>query len=137
MSTPTVAPMLAYRDGQKALEWLPAAFGCTVRNTYIGDDGSVGHAEFVFDDGIVMIAGFGEPYEPPNDLQRNYPPAAKWYDHPYIVNGVFVQIDDVDAHYNRAVAAGAQVLSPPEDTDHGRVYRVADFEGHRWMFSQR
>jgi PhnB protein len=58
---------------------------------------------------------------------------------PYIVDGVHVSVDDVDAHYGRAVAAGATILSELEDnTGIGqRQYRAEDLEGHRWMFAQR
>jgi len=52
---------------------------------------------------------------------------------------VHVSVDDVDAHYGRAVAAGATILSELEDnTGVGqRQYRAEDLEGHRWMFAQR
>jgi uncharacterized glyoxalase superfamily protein PhnB len=44
----------------------------------------------------------------------------------------------VDAHYERAKAAGATMLTGVEVGGGGeRVYRVADVEGHRWMFAQR
>lgn len=139
MSTPypTVVPMLAYADGRKALEWLPTAFGCTVGETYVGDDGRIGHAELWFDDGLVTFAEFEPPYQGPAELKRNYPPAGQWLDTPYIVNGVLIAVDDVDAHHEQAKAAGAVILSEPEDSGHGRIYRVADFEGQRWMFNQR
>jgi len=52
------------------------------------------------------------------------------------IDGVLVTVADVDSHYERARAAGAHVLSAPEDTGHGRQYRVEDLEGHRWMFVQ-
>jgi uncharacterized glyoxalase superfamily protein PhnB len=53
---------------------------------------------------------------------------------PYIVDGVLVYVDDVQAHFERARAAGARVLSEPESDEHGTRYRVEDLEGHRWMF---
>ena len=135
---PTVAPMLAYSDAVTALDWLSNAFGCEVRNKYVNDNGSIGHAELRFPgNGVVMLADHPSPYENPKELRANYPPAAKWYDTPYIVNGVWVQVDDVDAHFARAKANGAEILSEPLDEGHGKSYRTADLEGHRWMFSQR
>ena len=134
---PTVAPMLAYADAHKAIDWLPKAFGCTVDNLYVGDDGTIGHAELHFGDGVVMLAEQPAPYQGPKELATNYPPAAQWYDTPYIVNGVWVQVDDVDAHCAQARANGATILSEPADDGHGKAYRVADLEGHRWMFNQR
>ena len=57
---------------------------------------------------------------------------------PYVIDGVLVEVDDVDAHFARAREAGATILSEPADqVDVGiRHYRVEDPEGHRWMFSQ-
>jgi len=46
------------------------------------------------------------------------------------------EVDDTDAHYHRARAAGATILSEPEDQPFGRIYRAEDLEGHRWMFVQ-
>ena len=47
-----------------------------------------------------------------------------------------VYVDDVDAHAVQARRAGAEILSEPADQPHGdRIYRVEDFEGHRWMFA--
>jgi uncharacterized glyoxalase superfamily protein PhnB len=59
------------------------------------------------------------------------------YGVPWVVDGVWVAVDDLDAHHERAGAGGARVLSEPEKTPHGRQYRVEDLEGHRWMFQER
>ena len=49
--------------------------------------------------------------------------------------GLYVQVDDVDAHFIRAQAKGAQVESPPQDRPYGaREYASRDIEGHRWWF---
>ena len=48
----------------------------------------------------------------------------------------WVQVDDVDAHFEHASEAGATLLSEIEDGPDGRLYRVEDPEGHRWMFAQ-
>jgi uncharacterized glyoxalase superfamily protein PhnB len=49
---------------------------------------------------------------------------------------VLVYVADVDTHCDRARAAGATILSEPRDEPFGRLYTVADVEGHRWMFMQ-
>jgi len=68
---PTVAPMLTYADAVKALDWLPTAFGCKVRNRYVNDDGTIGHAELHFPgNGVVMLAEQPPPYENPKQLAR-------------------------------------------------------------------
>ena len=63
--------------------------------------------------------------------------ARRAYDNPWVIDGHFVEVADVDAHHERAVAAGATILRPPEEPGHGhRVYSAEDPEGHRWMFGQ-
>jgi uncharacterized glyoxalase superfamily protein PhnB len=50
--------------------------------------------------------------------------------------GVFVHVDDVDAHYERARAAGELIESQPVDQPYGqREYGARDLEGHRWWFA--
>ena len=53
---------------------------------------------------------------------------------PWVVDGIQVEVEDVDAHFERAKAAGAVILSEPRDNPAGRLYRAEDPEGHRWMF---
>ncbi|MEV0310077.1 VOC family protein [Nonomuraea fuscirosea] len=62
--------------------------------------------------------------------------ARRWLSVPYVIDGVLVHVDDVDVHYRRARDAGARILSEPEATGFGKVYRVEDAEGHRWLFTQ-
>jgi uncharacterized glyoxalase superfamily protein PhnB len=64
--------------------------------------------------------------------------ARRAYDNPWVIDGAFVQVDDIDAHYERAKAAGATILREREDPGIGqRIYTAEDPEGHRWMFGQR
>ena len=51
------------------------------------------------------------------------------------IDGVLVEVDDLDAHLAHARAAGARILSEIEDAGGFRHYRAEDLEGHRWMFS--
>ena len=52
--------------------------------------------------------------------------------------GVYVFVEDVDAHCDRARAAGAKVMLPPADQPWGdRMYCAADHEGQFWMFARR
>ena len=55
---------------------------------------------------------------------------------PYIIDGVLVYVDDVEAHFERARAGGANILSELEVGENGKRYRAEDLEGHRWMFMQ-
>jgi uncharacterized glyoxalase superfamily protein PhnB len=59
------------------------------------------------------------------------------YDNPWVVDGLHVQVDDVDAHHARAVEHGATILRAPEEPGVGeRLYTAEDPEGHRWMFGR-
>jgi uncharacterized glyoxalase superfamily protein PhnB len=50
---------------------------------------------------------------------------------------VMVPVNDVDAHYAKAQAAGAHVVSEPTTYPYGeRQYSVLDIGGHRWTFTQ-
>ena len=55
-----------------------------------------------------------------------------------MIDGNFVKVGDVEAHYERARACGATILREPEEPGIGfRIYAAEDPEGHRWMFGQR
>jgi uncharacterized glyoxalase superfamily protein PhnB len=134
---PTVAPMIAYQDAVAAMAWLAEAFGFRERTRMEMPDGSIGHAEMELGDGLIML---GEPtpdYQGPARHAEVCETARRWLAVPYVIDGVHVYVDDVDAHFARARAAGATILSEPADSGPGRSYRAADLEGHRWMFDQR
>ena len=60
------------------------------------------------------------------------------HDNPWVIDGLFVEVDDVEAHHARAVEGGATILREPEEPGIGyRIYTAEDLEGHRWMFGQR
>jgi len=135
-----IVPMLAYEDATAAIDWLTAAFGFREQEAsrFTSDDGTVGHAELELDGEIVMLATPSREYQGPKRHKETCEAAARWLDNPWVVDGVFVQVDDVDAHHARAVAAGAAILREPEDPGVGyRIYTAEDLEGHRWMFGQR
>ena len=132
----TVVPMLAYEDGVAAMAWLISAFGFRERTKWIDDAGRLSHGELELGDGLVMLASPTPAYQSPKHHREHCAEAAAWSRVPYIIDGVLVEVDDVDAHYDRARAAGARILSEPANQDEGfRHYRAEDLEGHRWMFS--
>jgi uncharacterized glyoxalase superfamily protein PhnB len=136
-SIPTVVPMIAYSDAGTALDWLAKAFGFRERNRIVMPDGSIGHAEMkTGDDGLIMLAEPTPSYEGPARHAERCEAARDWLSVPYVIDGVLVTVADLDAHFERARDAGATILSEPEDSGHGRSYRAADPEGHRWMFQQ-
>ena len=132
-----MVPMLTYEDVGAAADWLCTAFGFRPSGEqYRDDEGRVTHAELAYGDGEVML-GFASPhYRSPRRHAQECEQAAKWLDNPYVVDGVLVQVDDLDAHLERARTAGAEILRGPDDQPFGRLYTAADVEGHRWMFVQ-
>ena len=132
-----VIPMLAYEDGAAAIDWLTSAFGFSEQTRFTDDDGTVTHAELETGSGTIMLATPSPDYVSPKRLRELSTEARKMAEVPYVIDGVLVEVEDVDAHFARARDAGATILSEPADQVVGiRHYRVEDPEGHRWMFSQ-
>lgn len=116
-------PYFSYRDAEAALDFLEHAFGFTRLASYAGDDGAVMHAEVGFGAARLML-GTGEPPSE-GDASATSPQG----------HGIYVIVEDVDSHHERAAAAGAQIVYPPEDTEFGtRRYRALDPEGYEWSF---
>ncbi|GAA3241135.1 VOC family protein [Pseudonocardia petroleophila] len=119
-SVPTVWPTFVCRDADAELRFLVDAFGFTERAVHRGDDGGIEHAELTWGDGGVMV-GTHRPDDP-----CGQPPGGA---------SVHVVVTAPDALHDRAVAAGATVLRPIEDTDYGsRQFVVRDPEGNVWSF---
>jgi uncharacterized glyoxalase superfamily protein PhnB len=137
----TVVPMVAYEDAAAAIDWLTEAFGFSEREEarHTDENGIVGHAELDVGDGSVIFLSTPSPhYRGPRRHREECEAAAKWSENAWVVDGLMVQVADVDAHHERAAGAGAEVLRGPEDVpDIGiRLYSAEDVEGHRWMFVQ-
>jgi uncharacterized glyoxalase superfamily protein PhnB len=133
----SVTPMLSYPDVAAAADWLVRAFGFRETLRLTDANGAVDHVSLSIGDGVVMLGCPSPDYEGPRDHAERCETARRWRQSPYVVDGVHVVVEDVDAHHRRAAAAGAVVLSEPEDTPYGeRHYRVEDLAGHRWMFAQ-
>lgn len=127
-----VVPFLAYEDVAAAAAWLVRAFGFEEVERF-DEDGEVEHVTLRSGDGRIFL---GRPpgYVSPRRLRGQSEVVARMYETQYVVDGVFVLVDDADAHAAAARAAGARILTEPEDSPRGRLYRAEDPEGHRWMF---
>ena len=134
---PSVIPMLSYENGVAALEWLAQAFGFQERTRRLGPEGELTHGEMEAGDGLIMLAMPTAAYESPKRHRLTCERASRWAQVPWVIDGVLVYVEDLDAHYAQAKRAGATILSEPEDGPPGRRYRAEDLEGHRWMFMQR
>ena len=123
----TIIPALRYRDAPAAIEWLCKAFGFEKQAVYAGENGEIEHAQLTFGIGMIMLGSMRD-----NDYGR-------FFKHPHEVGGVtqgtYLIVEDADAHYTRAKAAGAEILLDIKIQDYGgRDYTCRDPEGHVWTF---
>jgi uncharacterized glyoxalase superfamily protein PhnB len=136
--TQRIFPMVAYEDTAAAIDWLVEAFGFEERGQrYVMEDGTIGHAELDAGGATVMLATPTREYQSPKTHRESCDAAARWLDNPWVVDGLLVLVDDLDAHHARAVEAGVNVIRPLEEGPDGRLYTAEDLEGHRWMFQQQ
>ena len=133
-----IVPFLGYEDAAAAIEWLERAFGFTEdRDARYEEDGTITHAELDVG-GATIYLSTPRDYASPRRLRETSDLARRAYDNPWVIDGHFVEVDDLDAHYDRARSAGATILREPEDPGIGqRIYSAEDLEGHRWMFGQK
>lgn len=129
---PAMYPRLSYADEVAALEYLTRVFQFTERREarMDSDDYEGMLAWLEFGDGVVMI---GRATDAAREVHHLYSPAE--VGHATVMTQVLV--DDIDAHYARAVAEGATITLELEDTFYGyRRYEADDLEGHRWHFHE-
>jgi uncharacterized glyoxalase superfamily protein PhnB len=92
---------------------------------FTGEAGYVNHAEMRLGEAVIYLGDPGDHYRNPKRLGQE-------------TVGLYVLVEDVDAHYEHAKAAGAEVLAEPENQDYGdRRYTAQDPEGHHWYFAQQ
>lgn len=132
---PRISTALFYPDPRAAIDWLTRAFGFEVRLLVEGDGGAIEHSELTFGEGLIMVGGTKR-----EKFSYRRPPTE--------VNGVntqnlMVYVDDIEAHCQRARAAGAVVTQEIQTHDYGedywvdRSYECRDIGGHHWWFSER
>jgi PhnB protein len=132
---PDVVPFLGYEDCGAAADWLVRAFGLEEVERF-DEDGVVTHVTLRCGDALVYL-GHPDGYVNPLHLREQCDTAARMYDVPWIVDGAWIAVEDVERAAEQARAAGARILTEPENTSHGRQCRIEDPEGHRWMLGER
>jgi uncharacterized glyoxalase superfamily protein PhnB len=119
---PTICPYLLYEDTAAAMQFLEKAFGFRERMVTKNDDGTLSHCEMELGDAVVMMGT---------------PPGVKSPKRLGVVNaGLFVHVDDVDALYEQAKAAGAEVEELADQPYGVRSFGAKDPEGHQWWFAK-
>jgi uncharacterized glyoxalase superfamily protein PhnB len=125
-SRSTVIPGHRYRNAAAAIEWLCQVFGFQRHAVYEGENGTIAHAELTLGGGMIMLGSgkddeFGRGFKAPAELGG------------IETRSVYIVVPDADAAHARAVAAGATILRPLQDTPYGsREFAVKDPEGHSW-----
>jgi uncharacterized glyoxalase superfamily protein PhnB len=122
----TIMPALRYRDAHAAIDWLCTVLGFERNVVFEGENGTVGHAQLTLNGGMIMLGsarddGYGRGFKSPDELGG------------VETRSAYVVVANADAVLARAVAAGATIFRPIEDTPYGsREFGVRDPEGHSW-----
>ncbi|HEY2997495.1 MAG TPA: VOC family protein [Acidimicrobiales bacterium] len=124
---PRITPYLCVDGASEAIEFYSRVFGTTERLRFGGPDGRIGHAELQLGSGLIMLSD-----EFPEMGIRS----------PRSLGGspvtVTVYVEDVDAVFERALAAGAKELRAVDDQFYGdRTGQFEDPFGHRWSVNTR
>lgn len=122
---PNIFPFMCYQDAPAAIDWLGTTFGFEKLMVVPGPDGTISHAEMMAGPGIIMLGSMKNDelgMRSPRDLHG-------------VTQGIYVYVEDIDAHYDRTTSAGADIVRELNDTDYGsREYMARDPEGHLWGF---
>jgi uncharacterized glyoxalase superfamily protein PhnB len=125
---PQCCPCLFYDDVAAAARFLQEAFGFRERFVARDPTGRVEHAQLGYGSAVVMLGAARSP--------RALHPCAPAGELPALHAGVYLYVDDVAAHHERARTAGARVLLAPADMHWGdRIYCALDPEGQFWTFA--
>lgn len=118
----TLTPYLCAHDAAAALDFYALAFGAVETMRWTNpSDGSIGHAELDIGGAVVMVSDEwpeGGVFSPRTVGRTTV--------------SLVLEVDDADAAFERAVAAGATVDRPVTDSPHGRNGWLVDPYGHRW-----
>src|SRR5262245_15981713 len=121
----SITPYLLYEDVARALNFLAKAFGFRKYGPQVsGPDGKLNHAAMKLGDDLIMMGYPGPKYKNPKRLGQT-------------TQSLYINVDDVDRHFERARKAGAKILEEPANQSYGhRRYGAEDPEGHQWYFAQ-
>ena len=120
----TIFPILRYDDARAAIRWLCAAFDFVQLFSVPESGPIVRHAQLKLGGNLIMLGSV----RPDEGMESPRTRGA-------VTQALCVYVEDLDAHYERARLAGAEIMSPPKETDFGaREYHTRDVEGHLWTF---
>ena len=121
----TITPTLTLDDASRAIDWYKKALGAEELSRFTGPDGKIMHAELKIGDSRIMVNDPIMGNKGPKGFGGS--PTSLW-----------IFVEDCDAFFNRAVAAGAQVKMPVGDQFWGdRMGAFADPHGYSWSVATR
>lgn len=110
----TVTPFLMVEDADKLVDFLKSAFGAQQKDILYDKEGRVWHAQLQVGDSMIMVA---------DSMGK----------HPSQPGSLYLYLDDADAAYEQALAAGAESVVPPKNQFYGdRAAGVRDPSGNIW-----
>ena len=119
---------MRYRDAHSAISWLCRTFGFSEHLVVPDGQGGIAHAQLVLGNGMIMLGSAREGGEFDSIVRLPREVGAN-------TQSAYVVIEDIDAHYRRAVEAGAEIVYELTDQEYGgRLYSAVDPEGHLWNF---
>jgi len=119
---------MRYKDAPSAIKWLCGAFGFKEQLIVPGAPGKITHAQLVYRNSMIMVGSLKE---------KEYSDLVSV---PANVNGLNTQsayliAENIEGHYEHAIAKGANIILPLEDQDYGgKLYTCTDPEGYLWSF---
>ncbi len=124
---PSLSSAVCYVDPRAALAFLEKAFGFELTMLIEDAQGAIAHSQMTFGGSMVMVGNeWSADHKSPRSIDGKN------------TQTVHIQIEsDLDAHCERARAAGAEIIAEPETQFYGdRTYRCRDPEGHIWTVAQ-
>jgi uncharacterized glyoxalase superfamily protein PhnB len=121
-----IIPYLICRDIAASIDFLTRAYGFVEEERRETPSGGI-HAEMVLETQRIMMGQPADPADmrPPADMPGTVATA-----------GIFVYLEDIDGHFERASAEGAEIIHPPKNVSYGRTYAARDLDGHPWFFTR-
>ena len=120
-------PQIRYRDPAAAIEWLCEALGFEEHFIASGENDSISYAQLTFGDSAILVSPVRDTVFDKLTKQPDEIGGAETQSCYFVVN-------DVEAHYGKAKAAGAEIVLEIDKHEHGRGYSCRDPEGHLWTF---
>ena len=125
---PKLLPLIRYRDPSRSIEWLCKALGFEKQRVVTRQDGSLSYAHLSFGGSLIMVTPTGEAVSNQENMLPDKIVHAQ-------AQSCYFVVRDVDAHYAKAKAAGAEIVLEIKVYEHGGCrYSCRDPEGHVWNF---